>query len=64
MDMDEGDSSIGRGNFSHIGNKAKRQVEYRKYRADKRKDKLARRVAQAKEEKGADGQEKKKVSGH
>lgn len=60
--MDEAESSLGRGNFKHIGNKAKRQAEYRKYRAGKRKDKLARRVAQAKEEKGADGQEKKRVS--
>ncbi|PWN30452.1 Brix-domain-containing protein [Jaminaea rosea] len=59
--MDEAESSLGRGNFKHIGNKAKRQAEYRKYRAGKRKDKLARRVAQAKEEKGADGQEKKRA---
>lgn len=47
------------GSFSHIRNKSKRQSEYRKYRKDKRKDKLTRRVAQAKEERGVDGEEKK-----
>lgn len=47
------------GSFSHIKNKSKRQSEYRKYRSDKRKDKLARRVTQAKEERGVDGEEKR-----
>lgn len=52
----------GKGSFKHIGNKAKRQEEYRKYRSDKRKDKLAKRVARAKEERGPGGEEKKQVS--
>lgn len=47
------------GSFSHIKNKDKRRSEYRKYRSDKRKDKLSRRVTQAKEERGADGDEKR-----
>lgn len=51
-----------RGSFKHIGNKEKRQQEYRKYKADKRKDKLAKRVARAKEERGPGGAEKKQVS--
>ncbi|CAO1614539.1 unnamed protein product [Jaminaea pallidilutea] len=51
----------GKGSFKHIGNKAKRQEEYRKYRSDKRKDKLAKRVARAKEERGPGGEEKKQA---
>ncbi|CAO1617871.1 unnamed protein product [Parajaminaea phylloscopi] len=53
------DSNQGRGSFKHIGNKIKRQEEYRKYRSDKKKDKLAKRVARAKEERGVGGAEKK-----
>lgn len=56
------DSPPPRGSFKHIGNKEKRQVEYRKFRSDKRKGKLARRMAQAKEERGPGGEEIKKVS--
>lgn len=55
-------SKGGRGSFKHIGNKAKRQGEYRKYRSDKKKDKLAKRISQAKEERGTGGAEKKAVS--
>ncbi|CAO1613998.1 unnamed protein product [Sympodiomycopsis kandeliae] len=49
------------GSFSHIKNKQKRRSEYRKYRSDKRKDQLARRVAQAKEERGVDGEAKREA---
>ncbi|KIS71749.1 uncharacterized protein UMAG_00184 [Mycosarcoma maydis] len=47
------------GSFKHIGNKMKRTELYRKYKADKRKTKLAKRSAQAKEERGEDGAAKK-----
>lgn len=47
------------GSFKHIGNKMKRTELYRKYKADKRKAKLSRRSAQAKEERGEDGAAKK-----
>ncbi len=47
------------GSFKHIGNKMKRTELYRKYKAEKRKDKFARRSAQAKEERGEDGAAKK-----
>lgn len=47
------------GSFKHVGNKMKRTELYRKYKADKRKAKLARRSAQAKEERGEDGAAKK-----
>ncbi|WFD36293.1 Ribosome production factor 1 [Malassezia cuniculi] len=49
------------GNVSHIGNKAKRQELYAKYKKEKRKRKLARRLEIAKEErKSADGRKKRK----
>lgn len=51
------------GNFTHIGNKVKRQELYRKHRKDKRQEKLKKRVEQAKEERGEEGKEKKRVSG-
>ncbi|EST09799.1 Brix domain protein [Kalmanozyma brasiliensis GHG001] len=47
------------GSFKHVGNKMKRTELYRKYKAEKRKDKFARRSAQAKEERGEDGAAKK-----
>ncbi|KAJ9476989.1 Ribosome production factor 1 [Pseudozyma hubeiensis] len=47
------------GSFKHIGNKMKRTELYRKYKAEKRKAKFARRSAQAKEERGEDGAAKK-----
>ncbi|KAI3479467.1 hypothetical protein L1887_58485 [Cichorium endivia] len=47
------------GSFKHVGNKIKRTELYRKYKAEKRKSKLARRSAQAKEERGEDGAAKK-----
>lgn len=54
-----GDETPASGSFKHIGNKMKRTELYRKYKADKRKSKMARRTAQAKEERGDDGAEKK-----
>lgn len=50
------------GNFKHVGNKFKRQQLYREYRKNKRQEKLKRRIVQAKEERGDDGVEKKRVS--
>lgn len=47
------------GSFKHVGNKMKRTELYRKYKAEKRKAKFARRSAQAKEERGEDGAAKK-----
>lgn len=50
------------GNVSHIGNKHKRQDIYQKYRKEKAKRKLARRLKMAKEERaGKDGKALKKV---
>lgn len=57
----EESSSRGKGSFKHVGNRMKRQELYRKYRKDKRKEKVQRRAAQAKEEKGEGGAEKKKA---
>lgn len=50
------------GNVSHIGNKAKRQEVYAKYRKEKAKQKLQRRLALAKDERRSkDGQARMKV---
>lgn len=58
---EEASSSAGAksGSFKHVGNKMKRTELYRKYKAEKRKDKFARRSAQAKAERGEDGAAKK-----
>ena len=51
----------GAGNVSHIGNKAKRQELFAKYKKEKRQRKLARRLELAKaERKSADGRKKLK----
>lgn len=55
-------SAIEGGNFKHIGNKHKRQDLYREHRKNKAQEKLKKRIARAKEEKGEDGAQKKKVS--
>lgn len=51
------------GSVAHIGNKHKRQDMYQKYRKEKAKRKLARRLKTAKDERaGKDGKALKKVS--
>lgn len=50
------------GAVSHIGNKQKREDVYRKHKKGKAQEKLRKRIERAKEEKGEDGKEKKKVS--
>lgn len=61
--MHEGDEGLRRtGQVSHIGNKHKRQDMYQKYRKEKAKRKLSRRLKTAKEERaGKDGKALKKV---
>lgn len=54
-------SAIEGGNFKHIGNKHKRQDLYREHRKSKAQEKLKKRIARAKEERGEDGMEKKRV---
>ncbi|PWN53062.1 Brix-domain-containing protein [Violaceomyces palustris] len=49
------------GNVSHIGNKMKRVEVYRKYKKEKAQRKLKTRIQTAKEERGAEGAEKKKA---
>ena len=50
------------GNVSHIRNKQKRQDEYQKYRKEKVRQKLQRRLQVAKEERTSkDGKARKKV---
>ena len=44
------------GSVKHIGNKAKRQEMYRKYKQDKKKARLERRIEIKKAERGPDGQ--------
>lgn len=58
----EGDAMHHTGSVSHIGNKHKRQDMYQKYRKEKAKRKLARRLKTAKDERaGKDGKALKKV---
>lgn len=53
------------GNVSHIGNKHKRQDLYQKYRKEKAKRKLQKRLKQAKAERASsDGKALKKVRIH
>ena len=54
-------SAIEGGSFKHIGNKHKRQDLYREHRKTKAQEKLKKRIARAKEEKGEEGAQKKKV---
>ena len=57
----EEDAAVHRtGSVSHIGNKAKRQEQYGKYRREKAKQKLRRRLELAKEErKSSEGKKKR-----
>lgn len=55
-------SAIEGGNFKHVGNKHKRQDLYREHRKNKAQEKLKKRIARAKEERGEEGAEKKRVS--
>jgi ribosome production factor 1 len=55
-------SEIEGGNFKHVGNKHKRQDLYREHRKGKQQEKLKKRIARAKEERGEEGGEKKRVS--
>jgi ribosome production factor 1 len=55
-------SSIEGGNFKHIGNKHKRQDLYKEHRKNKAQEKLKKRIARAKDERGEEGAEKKRVS--
>ncbi|KAN0066186.1 Ribosome production factor 1 [Thecaphora frezii] len=61
MASDREPDSDGRGSVKHIGNKIKRLEVYRKFKADKKKQKLERRIQIKKEEKGPDGKLKKKA---
>ncbi|EPQ32341.1 uncharacterized protein PFL1_00537 [Pseudozyma flocculosa PF-1] len=61
MAGDREPDSDGRGSVKHIGNKLKRQEVYRKFKAEKKKEKLNRRLQFKKEEKGPDGHLKKKA---